>query len=55
MERQDIEVGPIWNNDDAHVKANAWLAQNPGWKFTGEWRTTVPGQMSVINVERLPV
>ena len=51
-EKRLIEVGPIWNNDDAKVKAQAWVDHNPGWKFTGNWNTTDPGKMSVIEVEK---
>jgi len=49
-EKREVEVGPIWNNDDAKMKAQHWLSQNPGWNFTGNWRTTDPGKMSVIEV-----
>ena len=48
--KQWIEVGPIWDNNDAHAKAGNWVASNPGWRFTGEWKTTIPNQMSVIEV-----
>ena len=54
MERKDVEVGPIWNNDDASNKARSWVQNNPGWRYTGEWRTTIPGQMSTVTVERVP-
>jgi hypothetical protein len=47
-------MGPLWNNDDAVAKAKQWIEHNPGWIFTGEWKTTIPGQMSVILVKRLP-
>ena len=49
-EKATFEVGPIWNNAEAAQKANAWINRNrpgEGWKFTGEWNTTVPGKMSV--------
>jgi hypothetical protein len=36
------------------MKAKEYEAKNPGWKFTGVWRTTIPGQMSVIEVIRDP-
>ena len=47
---QDFEVGPIWNDEDAPGKADAWLRKNPGWAWTGNWHTTIPGEMSVIQV-----
>jgi hypothetical protein len=53
-ETREVEVGPIFNNDHAKQKADEWLAHNPGWRFTGEWNTTIPGQMSVIKVARPP-
>ena len=54
MSRQDIEMGPIWDNNDANEKAKIWVSQNPGWRYTGEWRTTVPNVMSTITVEMIP-
>ena len=51
MQRKDVEMGPIWDNNDANVKAAGWVAQNPGWRYTGEWRTTIPNVMSTITVE----
>ena len=53
--RQDVEVGPIWNNDDANTKAHNWVQNNPGWRYTGEWRTTKEGVMSTITVEQMPL
>ena len=47
-------MGPIWDNNDANMKAAGWVAQNPGWRYTGEWRTTIPNVMSTITVEQLP-
>lgn len=49
-ELQTIEVGPIWNNDHAIQVANDWIAKNPGYVWRGDWRSTVPGVMSVIDV-----
>ena len=52
-EQKWVELGPLWNNDDAKSKAHSWVEHNPGWVFTGEWKTTVPGKMSVIMVKRV--
>jgi hypothetical protein len=41
-EKKWIQMGPLWNNDDARQKAHDWEANNPGWRWTGEWRTTIP-------------
>jgi len=41
---RDVEAGPLWNNGDADRKCPAVCA--PG-RWTGQWRTTVPGRMSV--------
>lgn len=45
-----IEVGPIWDNNHAQQVANDWLAKNPGHTWKGDWRTTVEGQKSEIEV-----
>lgn len=50
LSKKSVEVGPIWNNDHAQQLAHDWCAKNPGWKFTGDWRTTIPNEMSVIDV-----
>jgi hypothetical protein len=39
------EAGPIWNNGDANSKCPAVCG--PGMRWSGQWRTTVPGRMSV--------
>ncbi|MEZ4992863.1 MAG: mannan-binding lectin [Saprospiraceae bacterium] len=49
----NIPAGPLWNNDDAKEKAPKVAAAHQG-KWTGQWNTVVPSQMSVIEVE-LPV
>lgn len=42
----DAEAGPIWNNQDAPGKCPATCsAYASAWN--GQWKTTVPGQMSV--------
>lgn len=57
----DIEAGPIWNNEHATERCpeavREWIAGNgdegdPRW--TGHWKTTVPGEMSVCNVVKGP-
>lgn len=42
---RDVEAGPIWNNDDAARKCPGLCA--PPSRWNGQWRTTVPGRMSV--------
>ncbi|GLB53049.1 hypothetical protein NBRC110019_20890 [Neptunitalea chrysea] len=49
----NIPAGPIWNQEDANVKAPKVAAAHEG-KWTGQWNTVVDSQMSVIEVE-LPV
>jgi len=49
-----IEVGPIWDNNHAQQVANDWLGKNPGHTWKGDWRTTVEGQKSEIEVFRQP-
>jgi rubredoxin len=46
-----VEAGPIWNMLDADRKCPQ-VAQAAGGKWTGQWKTTRPGQMSVCEVER---
>jgi hypothetical protein len=46
----DVEVGPIWNNDDARNKCPRAAAATGG-RWTGHWRTTVWGEMSVCQVQ----
>lgn len=46
----NIPAGPIWNQDDAKVKAPKVAAAHQG-KWTGEWNTVVESEMSVIQVE----
>ena len=46
---RDVEAGPIWNDADAGVKCPvAAFAVRGVW--TGQWRTVVPGQMSVCAI-----
>lgn len=47
---QEIEAGPIFSNDDANNKCPVIAQQNNG-TWTGQWRTTVSGQMSVCEIE----
>jgi hypothetical protein len=47
-----IEAGPIWNQPDAQKKCPE-VAERNGGTWNGQWRTTVPGRMSVCEV-RLP-
>jgi|GEM_PF-5704473 Mannan-binding protein. len=53
----DIEAGPIWSNEHADTRcpevAEEWTASNPGReaRWTGDWKTTVPGEMSVCNCD----
>lgn len=52
---RNIEAGPIWSQSDAEDKCPRLAAEAQG-QWTGQWRTTVPGQMSVCEVtDRAPV
>ncbi len=46
----DIPAGPIWNQDDAQEKAPKIAAAHQG-KWTSNWKTVVPNEMSVVEVE----
>ena len=48
-----VEVGPIWNGADANTKCTE-AAKAKGGVWNGQWRTTVPGKMSVCEL-RLPL
>jgi len=48
----DVEVGPIWNQAHAEEVAANYLRSHPGTKWTGHWRTTKMGVMSVIQIQQ---
>jgi hypothetical protein len=45
-ETRDIEAGPIWHQQDAQDKCPR-LCEFRSGKWTGQWRTTIEGRMSV--------
>jgi len=44
-------AGPLWSNDEAQ-RIGPRIAAAHGAKFTGQWNTVVPSQMSVIEVDQ---
>jgi hypothetical protein len=48
-EQINVEAGPIWSQSDAEQKCPG-IAKANGGTWTGQWKTTVPGQMSVCEV-----
>ena len=46
-----VDAGPIWNQIDADRKCPQ-VAKSAGGKWTGQWKTTRPGQMSVCEVKK---
>jgi hypothetical protein len=46
----DIPAGPLWNNNEAQNLGPAIAAAHFG-RFTGQWNTVVPSEMSVVQVE----
>lgn len=48
-ELANIEAGPIWSQDDALVKCPVVAAATRG-AWTGQWRTTEWGKMSVCEI-----
>jgi hypothetical protein len=48
----DVEAGPIWNQADAQTKCPQ-IAKANGGVWDGQWRTTIPGRMSVCEL-RVP-
>ena len=51
----DVEVGPIWNQAHAYEVACTYIQDHPDLEWTGQWNTTQPGVMSVIQVRRKPL
>ena len=47
--KRDIKAGPIWNQQDAETKCPV-VAASHGGQWTGQWRTTVQGRMSVCEI-----
>ena len=47
--KRDIKAGPIWNQQDAETKCLV-VAASHGGQWTGQWRTTVQGRMSVCEI-----
>jgi len=48
----DVEVGPIRNHSHAEEIATQYVLNHPGTEWTGQWKTTIPGTMSVIGIRR---
>jgi len=48
-EKRAVEAGPIWNQADADKKCPE-IARKNNATWTGEWWTTVQGQMSVCQI-----
>lgn len=53
LPKRDINAGPIWNQADAQTKCPRVAADARG-RWTGQWRTTQAGRMSVCEVELAP-
>ena len=49
---QDVEVGPIWSQAHAEEVAQDYIRNNPHFEWTGHWNTTIPGEMSTIQIRR---
>lgn len=46
---RNVNAGPIWSREDAKIKCPV-VAASQGGEWTGEWRTTVQGKMSVCEI-----
>ena len=53
LAQRQIEAGPIWNQAHADQVCPA-VAHAHGGRWTGQWRTTVQGRMSVCEVRANP-
>lgn len=49
---EPVEAGPLWNNNEAQQVCPD-VCRDADGKFTGQWRTTIPGQMSVCDCAEL--
>jgi hypothetical protein len=49
---ESIEAGAIWSQWDAEKKCPE-VAKKNGGTWNGQWRTTVPGRMSVCEIRLL--
>jgi len=49
--RRWVNAGPIWNQQDARVKCPV-VAYAVDGRWTGQWRTTRQGRMSVCEIDR---
>lgn len=49
---EDVQAGPIWNQEDANLKCPVAAAAVHG-EWNGNWTTTVPGAMSVCGVDEI--
>lgn len=49
LQVRNVNAGPIWNQQDAQVKCPV-VAYAVGGRWTGGWRTTREGQMSVCEI-----
>ena len=43
-DEQNVEVGPIWNQQHAEQKAAEYIQNHPEYEWTGHWNTTQPGE-----------
>lgn len=48
-----VEVGPIWSHQNYLQRQGEWTNAQPGWELTGQWWTTVPGSMSVVQYRKV--
>lgn len=46
----NIPAGPLWSDDEAQQLGPLIAAAHQG-RFTGQWATVVPNEMSVVEVE----
>lgn len=47
----ELDAGPIWSNFDANSKCPQVCANRGAQRWTGDWRTTQPGRMSVCSCD----
>jgi Mannan-binding protein len=47
----DVKAGPIWNQHDAQRKCPIMCKTSNKAHWTGQWRTIIPGQMSICQCQ----
>ncbi|MCP6756653.1 hypothetical protein NL533_34015, partial [Klebsiella pneumoniae] len=50
----EVPVGTFWSQSHAEETTQKFIQRNPNLKWNGQWKTTEPNGITVIEVEPLP-